>query len=759
MARCVEIRVRGIVQGVGFRPFIFRIAHEYRINGTVWNDTWGVLIHAEGAADDVEGFIREIEKNPPPLAIIQSVETTDTGPCGCGSFTIDQSRVLESRSTFIPPDTCLCEECRRELFDPANPRFRYPFITCTHCGPRFSIVEDIPYDRSRTSMAGFEMCPLCRREYEDPRDRRFHTQPTACPVCGPHLALHHTDGSLISRDIGEIIGLTLKGIGEGKIFAIKGTGGYLLAADARNDAAVIELRRRKGRPFKPFALMAGSIEAIAECLEISEAERDLLLSKERPIVLLKEKRPFVSPHVAPSIPFHGVMLPYMPFHYQLFERDPNMVLIMTSGNVSEEPIIFRDEDAFSHLAPIADYIISYNRAIVSQTDDSVIFVENERQYFIRRSRGYVPVPFHSDASNRQILATGGDLKNSFALSRRDTVIMSQYLGDLATPSGNRLYRDTVDRFQKIYDFAPEVVVSDMHPGYFTTAIADEFEKKGLARMKVQHHHAHIASVLEDRGISGPVIGIAFDGTGYGTDGALWGSEFLVADRRDFRRAAHFSYFPLPGGERAIREVWKIGVSLLHLRYGRNIPLMKEKPQNPMLFEIMEKGINSPLTCSIGRIFDGVAAILGIADTISTEAEAAQLLEVAAMKGAHDPQEAFVVPFDSTEPMVLNTGALVEYLVGLTRQGESVERVAFLFHYSLAKTTEKIVEIISAGTEIRTVVLSGGVFHNRLLLKMLLSMLGDSGYEVCLPEKVPVNDEGIALGQIAVAKERLRYEPD
>ncbi len=759
MKRCYEIRVKGIVQGVGFRPFIYRIAHTFHVQGKVWNDTQGVLIHAEGGEGDIRDFISEISANPPPLAVIQAVEPLEIPCSGYSGFTIVPSRVLETRSTFIPPDICLCEDCRRELFTGDDNRFHYPFITCTNCGPRFSIVDDIPYDRSRTSMSAFIMCPYCQGEYDDPGNRRFHTQPTACPVCGPHLTLHDNTGEVLSTNIEDIVTKTVQYLREGHVIAIKGTGGYLLATDALQDSAVLKLRERKHRPFKAFALMAGTVERIEEFCHVSDHEKSLLLSKERPIVLLHEKEPLVSRCNAPSNIYQGVMLPYMPFQYQLFHEDPEMVLIMTSGNVSDEPIVFHDDDAFGKLSKIADYFVTYNRDIISQTDDSVVFAAGNETHFIRRSRGYVPAPFHTGKGAPHMLATGGDLKNSFALAKDDTVILSQYLGDLATPAGNRLYRDTVDRFQKIYDFSPEIVVSDQHPGYFTTAIADEFEEKGLRRIRVQHHHAHIASVIEDRDIEGPVIGIAYDGTGYGSDGTLWGSEIMIADKQQFRRMAHFSNFPLPGGESAIKDVWKIGLSLLHQRYGRDVPLMTGEKGKDMVCEIIEKNINSPMTCSIGRIFDGISAILGLSHTISTEAEAAQLLEMAAMNGINPFAEPFEIPCIRNDEIIIRTDLLTEYITALISEGRDIDSIAYLFHLAIAKTTEKIVAIISHEFDIQTVVLSGGVFQNRLLLSLVRKFVEESGLNVFLPHRIPVNDGCIAAGQIAVAKEILHNETD
>jgi hydrogenase maturation protein HypF len=757
MDKHIRIRIRGIVQGVGFRPFVYQLAQKHCIKGSVRNDTEGVLVYAEGSAEGIDAFCREIRYNPPPLSSIRSITSSQAEKVGYEHFTIERSEISAKRFTFLPPDVAVCEECLREFFCEGDRRYRYPFITCTNCGPRFSIVRDIPYDRSNTSMDKFIMCDPCQHEYGDPLNRRFHTQPNACHTCGPRLSLYSTDGSFMTDEIDDIVSRTLDFLRDGRIIAIKGVGGFLLACDATSDSAVSELRRRKARPFKPFAIMAGSIEKIEEFLHVSHAERDLLRTKERPIVILKEREQYVSRHVAPLLSFQGIMLPYMPFQHLLFARDRDMVLVMTSGNVSDEPIIFRDEDAFTSLGDIADYIVLFDREILAPSDDSVVCVEEGVPFFIRRSRGFVPAPFHSVMTASHILATGGDLKSSFALAKDDVIIMSQYLGDLASPSGNELYRRTIDHFKKVYDFSPEVVVSDMHPGYFTTFFADELEGEGLRREAVQHHHAHIASVIEDRQLNGKVIGLAFDGTGYGVDGTLWGSEFIIADKREFQRVAHFSSFHLPGGESAIRDVWKIGVSLLFNRFGSSLPDIFNHPQLEPVLEIIQKGIHSPLTCSIGRIFDGISSILGLSERISTEAEAAMLLEEAAMRGRGSSIDPFEIPFVRGETIVLKTDELTGYIVDLMRRKQHREDIAYAFHRAIALSAVSVSEIIRDEFGINDIALSGGVFQNRLLLDLILRGLREKKFDIYIPINVPFNDGCIALGQLAVAGEILRDE--
>lgn len=757
-ARHISLRVTGIVQGVGFRPFVYRVALKYGMAGTVRNDTRGVLIHAQGPESNVRLFVDEIGSIHPPLARIDTLVIREELPAGFTGFRIEPSAELEERSAIIPPDSALCDHCLAELRNPADRRFAYPFITCTNCGPRFSIVRDIPYDRKNTSMEPFAMCDACAREYADPLDRRFHTQPNACTVCGPHIELNDATGAMLSKDAVGIARMTASYLRSGRIVAIKGVGGYLLACDARNDEAVLELRRRKGRPFKPFALMAGSLEKAGEFLRIDDVEKTLLLSHERPIVLLKEKHRIASRHVAPGLSYIGLMLPYAPFQHMLFDVDPEMLLVMTSGNAADEPIVYRDTDAFAELGAIADVFITYNREIEQFSDDSVLFVERDMPFFIRRSRGHVPVPLPLSSAGAEVFAAGGDLKSAFAYARGESAVMSQFIGDLESPSANDLYRAEMGRFRDIYRFDPGVVACDLHPGYFTTALAEELEAAGLRKIMVQHHHAHIASVMEEHNLRKKVIGIAFDGTGYGTDGHLWGAEFLVADRRSFDRRAHFSYFPLPGGESAIRDVWKIGVALLYGLYGKEYPLMRRDDETAMACELIEKNINCPATCSIGRLFDGVAAILGLTETVSAEAEAAMLLEEAAFRGVKGRRDdGWAIPLSGTERVVIPTQSIVEHIVTLRRAGAGVDETAYAFHAALARTAVETARRIREESGLNDVALSGGAFQNRLLLGLIIDGLREKRFDIHLPKKIPFNDGCIALGQIAVARELLYNE--
>jgi hydrogenase maturation protein HypF len=755
MKTAKKIRVRGIVQGVGFRPFVYKLAKKHEISGYVLNDTEGVFIHAEGKEADIDRFIINIHAEKPEIARIESLDQSTAEVNNYPDFSINESRKTSEKSTFLPPDFSICSDCLEEFFSKEDRRQSYPFITCTNCGPRFSIISDLPYDRKQTAMSEFEMCAGCRGEYSDPGNRRFHTQPNACAICGPRITLRDNRGKpLIENDADKIADRTVELLlTEKAIVAIKGIGGYLLACNGESDEAVKRLRDLKNRPFKPLALMAGNIETVESFLHLAEKEKELLHSIERPVLLLKEKRKRVSRYIAPGLTHIGIMLPYTPFLHQVFSLKKDMVLVMTSGNLSEEPIAFDDADAFKRLGDIADFFVTYNREIIAHTDDSVIFVEDEKPYFIRRSRGYVPVPFRTKPHPRHLIATGGDLKNCFALCRDDIIILSQHMGDLGSPVGYELFRKSFDHFRNVFSFSPDAVITDMHPGYFTTTIARELENSGLKKIPVQHHHAHIASVLEEHAVDDKVIGIAFDGTGYGLDTKLWGSEFLIADKKEFQRAAHFSYFKLPGGERAIHDVWKTGLSLLHLAHGDDYPVMGKSDEADIILQMLREDINSPETCSIGRLFDGVSAIVGVSRTVSTEAEAAMLLEErAAAFNGKSKYTGFMVPAAEGEKIVLDTASLIRHITNLVSKGLDSTEIAYLFHRSIADTTVATAKALREKYSIERVALSGGVFQNRLLLSMTRKGLEASKFRVFTNRKVPANDGCIALGQIAVGKE-------
>ena len=759
MLKHIFVRVEGIVQGVGFRPFIYRIANDFSLNGYCLNDTEGVTIEVEGDEEKLSSFLAAIKEDFPPLAIVNSISSEEREFVGYEDFVIEKSKQTNKKTTFVSPDTNICDDCLRELFDKNDRRFHYPFITCTNCGPRFSIICDIPYDRKNTTMSPFELCSECNKEYSDPLDRRFHTQPTACPLCGPAVHLYDKERNLIKDSTDDVIDETYKFLMAGNIVAIKGIGGFHLAVDARNDKAVLKLRERKKRPFKPFALMA-NLNTVKDFLYTTKKEVELITSRARPIVLLKQKElspEKISKYIAPNLTNIGIMLPYTPFQYLLFDKDKSMILVMTSANLSDEPIVYEDDLAFQKLSGIADYFVTYNREIAIQSDDSVMFVLNEKEFFIRRSRGFVPVPFFTKNSNRHIFAAGADLKSSFALSKGNVIFLSQYLGDLASVDTYNVYKNTLAHFEKVFDIKPEVFISDMHPDYFTTRLTDEISLNS-ERIFVQHHHAHIAAVMEEHGIEDEVIGLAFDGTGYGIDGKIWGSEFLLSNRKDFKRVAHFSYFRLPGSEKAIKEVYRTGLSLLadlglsqqevvkHINFS-------DKDNIELILNMLKRNINCPLSCSIGRLFDGVAAILGVASMVSTEAEAAQKLEELALTGKKIYP--FDINLDFSDVIEIPVGQIVRNIIEMKEKNLPIEDIALSFHKAISEISLNCVHDIYEKYSIKRVVLCGGAFVNRILLKEIWEALNSRGYDVYLPHKTPLNDGSIALGQICVGKEMAK----
>jgi hydrogenase maturation protein HypF len=759
MLKHIFVRVEGIVQGVGFRPFIYRLANDFFLNGYCLNDTEGVTIEVEGDDEKLSSFLAAIKEDFPPLAIVNSISSEERELVGYEDFVIEKSKQTNKKTTFVSPDTNICDDCLRELFDKNDRRFHYPFITCTNCGPRFSIICDIPYDRKNTTMSPFELCSECSKEYSDPLDRRFHTQPTACPLCGPAVHLYDKERNLIKDSTDDVIDETYKLLMAGNIMAIKGIGGFHLAVDARNDKAVLKLRERKKRPFKPFALMA-NLNTVKDFLYTTKKEVELITSRARPIVLLKQKElspEKISKYIAPNLTNIGIMLPYTPFQYLLFDKDKSMILVMTSANLSDEPIVYKDDLAFQKLSGIADYFVTYNREIAIQSDDSVMFVLNEKEFFIRRSRGFVPVPFFTKNSDRHIFAAGADLKSSFALSKDNVIFLSQYLGDLASVDTYNVYKNTLAHFEKVFDIKPEVFISDMHPDYFTTRLTDEISLNS-ERIFVQHHHAHIAAVMEEHGIEDEVIGLAFDGTGYGIDGKIWGSEFLLSNRKDFKRVAHFSYFRLPGSEKAIKEVYRTGLSLLadlglsqqevvkHINFS-------DKDNIELILNMLKRNINCPLSCSIGRLFDGVAAILGVASMVSTEAEAAQKLEELALTGKKIYP--FDINLDFSDVIEIPVGQIVRNIIEMKEKNLPIEDITLSFHKAISEISLNCVHDIYEKYSIKRVVLCGGAFVNRILLKEIWEALDSSGFDVYLPHKTPLNDGSIALGQICVGKEMAK----
>jgi hydrogenase maturation protein HypF len=754
MKRRARGAIEGIVQGVGFRPFIHQLAGRYGLAGYVGNTDFGVALEVEGSDANITSFMESVVTSPPPLAHIASVRWTDIPFKNQQSFEITQSKSRRERSALISPDAGICEDCSRELLDPLDRRFRYPFINCTNCGPRYTIIKDIPYDRIATTMASFKMCPVCQKEYEDPVDRRFHAQPNACWACGPVPSLYDANGVKMVCDdpIREAISL----LQQGAVLAVKGLGGFHLSVDALNHEAVVRLRRRKHREEKPLAVMVRDLENARKFVHVNRTETKLLSSRQKPIVLL-EKKPFngLSEEVAPLNRYLGVMLPYTPLHVLMME-EPSGPLVMTSGNVSEEPITRDNQAAFKKLHGIADYFLSHNRDIHLRGDDSVVRVVNDVPRQVRRSRGYVPIPVFlpsSMASMPQVLALGGELKNTICLTKKNRAFLSQHVGDLENLETYDFFKLTVSHLRRILDIRPEVMVHDLHPDYLSSGFARE--QTELAPLAVQHHHAHIVSCFAEHGVEGPAIGLAMDGTGLGLDGAIWGGEVLLCDTVSFSRRAHLGYVPLPGGDAAAKSPWRMGLVYLYHAYGEAlfdlaIPFVQELDRETasIILQMVQRRVNSPLTSSCGRLFDGVSAILGLRKEIAYEGQAAIELEM-----CRDPDEegayAFHIDTGAGE-WIMETTPIIQGVVTDLIGGKGPDVISGRFHNTLIKMLHRICTIIRTESGIEQVALSGGVFQNETLLSGLTKVLGADGFEVLSQSLVPANDGGLSLGQAVIA---------
>lgn len=749
-----EIGITGIVQGIGFRPFIYNLAQHHSIRGWVLNSGKGVFIDAESEDGNLDRFIQEIPKLAPPLARIESLEVNYLEPKGYTTFEIRRSEEGQEKFSLISPDVATCDPCLSELFSPQDFRYHYPFINCTHCGPRFTIIKDIPYDRHQTTMAPFTMCPACKKEYEDPSDRRFHAQPNACPSCGPSLRLEDREGKEVS---GDPIGQALKLLEGGFILAVKGLGGFHLACDAKNEKAVSALRARKFREDKPFAVMCRDLEEVRRHCEVNREEERLLRGVERPIVLLKRKEnASIAPSVAPYQNTFGVMLPYSPLHHLLLNGFLK-TLVMTSGNVSDEPIAYKNEEAIDRLNPLADYFLFHNREIYIRCDDSVTRVFDGKPYVIRRSRGYVPYPIKLPFPVERILACGGELKNTFCLTRGRYAFLSHHIGDLENLETLTSFEEGIEHFKRLFSIEPKAVAYDLHPDYLSTKYA--LSLSDLPKVGVQHHHAHIVSCMVENGIEEEVIGVAFDGTGYGTDETIWGGEFLKVNYREFDRIAHLKKVPMPGGTMAIKDPWRMAMVYLMDAFGNGVKALKidlikriDFPKWDILKKAIERRINTPWTSSMGRLFDAVSSLLSIRDEVHYEGQAAIELEMVADS---DVEERYLFHVHQEErPMAID---LSETIRGIVRDlGESVPAsiISGKFHRTLAYLTTGICKMIREREGLNRVVLSGGVFQNMLLLSRVTDELKESGFEVHVHHLVPTNDGGISLGQAVVAQMRL-----
>ncbi len=842
-----KITVRGIVQGVGFRPFIYRLAHEQRLNGYVLNDSDGVNIEVQGTTESIERFIERIHSEHPPLAIITSIHTEfSENTQQYTDFVIRESETYDHRSTLISPDVAVCDDCLGELFDPRNRRYLYPFINCTNCGPRYTIIEDIPYDRPFTSMKHFQMCPACESEYHNPTDRRFHAQPNACFECGPKIWLvdsrhiqHPIYGALQTKEPDNLqsriehsaaraqsqfmISRTVELLKQGAIVAVKGLGGFHLAVDATNDDAVVRLRERKHRYEKPLAIMSLDLERIQEYAVYSEAEKQLLLSSQRPIVLLRKKYPNrISANVAPCNEYFGAMLPYTPLHFLLL-KNGFLALVMTSGNISEEPIAIDNDEALERLGDIADYFLMHNRDVYLRSDDSVVRMvtgkptdvehhpnrlqesiseqrlptdnrqpaTDNRYLYIRRSRGYIPTPVFLKDELPEILAVGAELKNTVCLTKGKNAFLSQHIGDLENVQTLDFFEMTIKHLKRILQINPTVIAYDLHPEYLSTKwalesfdyrsdipplensseavfVAGDIRRENYRLIGVQHHHAHIASCLAEHQMDAEVIGIALDGVGYGADEKIWGGEILVADLKDFKRVGHFEYVPMPGGTAAIREPWRMAVSYLYHTYGdevRNLGIdfirHVDKAKLEILLRMIQRQLNSPFSSSCGRLFDAVAAIIGIRNTVAYEGQAAMELEhVLGMVDGRakmvDGDGAYALETVEGDSMTLiSARGMIRAIVDDVMHGIPQSVISLKFHNALVNVLVEICHRLREQHQLNTVALSGGCFQNVYLLSRLNEKLLDDGFGVLSHSRVPPNDGGIALGQAVIAGTRCR----
>jgi hydrogenase maturation protein HypF len=749
-----RIRVNGIVQGVGFRPFVYRLAHDLSLAGFVINDSSGVEIEIEGDLSQLENFRAALEETPPPLARIDSCLWEDIPPTGERRFRIDGSRSDKQAATLISPDIGVCEDCLREMHDPADRRFRYPFTNCTNCGPRFTIVEGVPYDRPKTSMKVFPMCPDCSREYHDPLDRRFHAQPVACPVCGPKLAAH--DGT---REVAvdDPVAWAVSALREGRILALRGLGGFHLAVDATNDDAVRRLRERKRRQLKPLAMMAPDLDRIQRFCHVSPEEADLSTGMRRPIVLLRRREDdrTIAPSVVYDNRYFGFMLPYTPLHYLLLESGFD-ALVMTSGNLSEEPIAIANEEALRRLGDIADCFLLHDREILQRCDDSIVRYLSGEMRMIRRARGFVPQPVNLlHDFGESVLAVGPELKNTVALTRGKQVFLSQHIGDLDNPAAFGFFEHCIEHLKTVLEIEPSVIACDLHPEYLSTKWAKSQES--LPVVEVQHHHAHLVSVMAERGVEEPTVGIILDGTGYGTDGTIWGGEILMGDARSFRRLHFLDPVGLPGGTAAIREPWRMALSYLRYAYDADsvsarLPLADAvTPENRrIIFQMLDRQLNCPMTSSAGRLFDGVAALTGLCYHNNYEAQAAIALEMAAS------ERTTRLPDSTTRTEVpegqgpLSFKHLVRGVVEQLESGLPAAEISVRFHTALAELFIAAAKNACVAYTIDRVALSGGVYQNALFLDYMVRRLTAEGLAVLTHSEIPTNDGAVALGQAVIA---------
>jgi hydrogenase maturation protein HypF len=752
----IRIEIKGIVQGVGFRPFIYNLARRCHLFGYVLNDTDGVEIEVEGRKPDLDRFLLQIKNVPPPQSRIVQIKVEKIPFKSYQDFVINQSKKKDTKTVLVSPDLATCDDCLDELFDPQDRRFSYPFLNCTHCGPRLTIIRDIPYDRDKTTMAVFKMCPDCNQEYQSPQNRRFHAQPNACPACGPKLILMDNEKNVLNTT--DPISTSIEFLKDGCILAIKGIGGYHLACDATNKDAVSNLRKRKYREDKPFAMMAGDLKTIQKFCYVNPFEKKLLQSVTRPILLLKKKNVnLIASDVAPFQKNFGVMLPYSPLHHLLLTKS-NLILVMTSGNQSDEPIAYEDKDAFQRLNNIANYFLFHNREIYRRCDDSVTRISKGKEMILRRGRGYVPLPIKVNLSFRKhILALGPQLKNTFCLARDNFAFLSTHIGDLENFETLDFYIKEIERFKKLYSVKPEIVAHDLHPEYLTTKYA--LSLPHVKKIPVQHHHAHITSCMAENKISQKVIGVAFDGTGFGEDTAIWGGEFLLADLKEYQRVAHLKYIPMPGGEIAIKNPWRMALSYLYACYGENflnldLEFVKKIDRHKweVIKRMLDQKINVFFTSSAGRLFDCISVLLNWRERTNYEGQPAVELEFLAdenIKGKYDfeitkEQDIFIV-----HPEWIISGVVKDLM-----NKEKKSKMAAKFHNTVAQIINEVCSRLRKEQSLNSVCLSGGVFQNVFLLDRTYELLTRNKFKVYTHHQVPPNDGGISLGQATVANQRI-----
>ena len=763
-----KISITGRVQGVGFRPAVYRIARSLELSGFVYNDTRGVTVELQGEAEQIAEFLARLQSDAgkPPMAVITSCDAVDIPVIESeAKFAIEKSDSVGMPLSQVTADIATCRDCLAEMADKEDFRYGYPFINCTNCGPRYSIVKTIPYDRPNTTMSVFEMCDKCAAQYTDVSDRRFHAQPVACSACGPQIRLTDNTGKTITSQTEKVIAETTRLLLAGKIVAVKGIGGFHLAVDALNSRAVQRLRQHKKRDHKPFAMMADSIEQIKKYAIVNRAAGRLLSSPQSPIVLLPKKPDSpIAPLVAEGVNTYGFMLCYAPLHYLLFAQDIK-VLVMTSGNISDEPLICKNEEALERLGDVADAFLVHDREIYRQVDDSILYIVDEQPAFLRRARGYVPTPILMEKSCRtDIFAAGADLKNTFCFAKQNQLICSEHIGDLEDAEVYHHYIDSIEHLRGLFEVELKIVACDLHPGYLSTRYA--LSMPDVKIIQVQHHWAHIASVLVEHGLEGPVIGLAADGTGYGADGAIWGCECLIASLEKFERFGHLSYYSLAGGDKASKEAIRPALSLLKKAYGSEFTLRKfdwllkliepDKNRLQMISEQLEKGVNCVETSSLGRIFDAVAALLGLGSYNHFDAQLPMALEAIIACGIEESYDCELIN-TAGKPLRLDLGKMIRQIIDDIRNDRPPAAISAKFHNTIAGALMKMAKAARESTKLNTVALSGGVFCNRYLINRVVNLLKHNDFSVLLNRNIPSNDGGISLGQAAIATHLISSE--